>query len=171
MEKRKRFQRQGPQGQEGRGDRRARDTPDVIERVEGAAENAKPIKILIHAAPESAASTAPPCPDPRPPAPPGPPPELHSKPVNSHVALPRACQCHCTSAPNTPHPHLGTCQPPPYAYLAMNALWNLPIRSTTASISSSGGRNVVRKCHVPATWPKPEPGTTTMPVSSRSASA
>ena len=54
-----------------------------------------------------------------------------------------------------------------YACLARNSPWNFAIRSPTRSIWSSGGRKVVRKCHVPAFWPKPEPGTTTMPVFSR----
>ena len=51
--------------------------------------------------------------------------------------------------------------------LARNSPWNFAIRSPTRPIWSSGGRKVVWKCHVPAFWPKPEPGTTTMPVFSR----
>ena len=51
----------------------------------------------------------------------------------------------------------------------VNAAWNSPSFRTTVSISSSGGRMVVRKCQVPGSCPKPEPGTTQMPVSSRSA--
>ena len=58
-----------------------------------------------------------------------------------------------------------------HEYFAMNPLWNSPIRVITPSISFSGGRKVVRKCHVPCFWPKPEPGTTTIPVASRSARA
>ena len=34
---------------------------------------------------------------------------------------------------------------------------------------SFGGRNVVRKCSVPGICPKPEPGTTHIPVSSSNA--
>ena len=43
------------------------------------------------------------------------------------------------------------------------------MRRTTVSISSRGGRIVVRKCAVPGSWPKPVPSTTQIPVSSRSA--
>jgi len=38
-----------------------------------------------------------------------------------------------------------------FRYLSKNSLWNFPSRSITPSIFSSGGRNVVRKCHVPST--------------------
>jgi len=62
-------------------------------------------------------------------------------------------------------------RPHDHAYLAMKSLWNVAIRPATASISSSGGKNVVRKCHVSFFWPNPEPGTTTMPVASSRASA
>jgi len=58
-----------------------------------------------------------------------------------------------------------------YLYLAKKSLWKAAIRATTASISSSGGKKVVRKCHVPSFWPNPDPGTTTIPVSSSNASA
>eukprot|EP01139_Manchomonas_bermudensis_P001270 Amastigsp_a1627_136.p3 type:complete len:106 gc:universal Amastigsp_a1627_136:1586-1269(-) len=50
----------------------------------------------------------------------------------------------------------------------MKSAWKAAMRSTTDSIFDSGGRNVVRKCHVPSAWPKPEPGTTQTPVFSRS---
>ena len=43
--------------------------------------------------------------------------------------------------------------------------------SGEATVAGSGGRNVVRKCHVPSFCPKPEPGTITIPVSSSVASA
>jgi len=37
-----------------------------------------------------------------------------------------------------------------YAYLAINPWWKSVMRATTDDISSSGGRKVVRKCHVPS---------------------
>eukprot|EP00955_Chlamydomonas_euryale_P073954 361894-Chlamydomonas_euryale.AAC.7 len=52
-----------------------------------------------------------------------------------------------------------------YLYLAMNLTWNFDSDRMAASMSSSDGRNVVRKWLVPSSWPNPLPGTTTMPVS------
>ena len=57
------------------------------------------------------------------------------------------------------------------AYCCMNAAWKALMRAMTVSMSLSGGRNVVRKCHVSFFCPKPEPGTTTIPVASSNASA
>ena len=37
-----------------------------------------------------------------------------------------------------------------YEYFAMNSLWKAARRRITSSSWSSGGRNVVRKCHVPS---------------------
>ena len=34
----------------------------------------------------------------------------------------------------------------------MKSEWNVPNRSMTRSISSSGGKNVVRKCQLPSAW-------------------
>ena len=56
-------------------------------------------------------------------------------------------------------------------YLAMKSAWKVAIWAMTVSMSPSGGRKVVRKCHVSFFCRKPEPGTTTMPVVSRSARA
>ena len=50
----------------------------------------------------------------------------------------------------------------------MKLSWKPARRSVTASIWSSCGRKVVRKCHVPSSCPKPEPGTTQIPVASSS---
>jgi hypothetical protein len=41
--------------------------------------------------------------------------------------------------------------------LLKNASWKALSRCTTSCISSSGGKNVVLKCRVPAFWPKPLP--------------
>ena len=52
----------------------------------------------------------------------------------------------------------------PYHTHTWNSLTNSPI-------FSSGGRMVVRRWKVPSSWPKPEPGTVTMPVASSSCGA
>lgn len=53
----------------------------------------------------------------------------------------------------------------PSLYLSIKLLWNSDRFCTTRPMSSSEGRNVVRKWYVPSACPKPEPGTTTMPFS------
>ncbi|PNH12190.1 hypothetical protein TSOC_000888 [Tetrabaena socialis] len=49
-------------------------------------------------------------------------------------------------------------------YFARKAVWKAASAATTSTMSSSEGRKVVRKWKVPSAWPKPLPGTTTMPV-------
>ena len=46
----------------------------------------------------------------------------------------------------------------------MKAEWKVSTRFMTPESFSSGGRKVVRKCHVPSFCPNPLPGTTTFAV-------
>ena len=90
-----------------------------------------------------------------------------SSAVCAHVDLPRASRRGDARRSGKRSPHV----PFLYAYLPMKSAWKAVIRSTTSVISDSGGRKVVRKCHVPSFCPKPLPGTTTIPVASSSARA
>lgn len=53
-----------------------------------------------------------------------------------------------------------------YEYSLRNLRWNSLSRPSISMIMDSGGRMVVLKWKVPGLWPKPEPGTTQMPVAS-----
>ena len=79
---------------------------------------------------------------------------LQCKNATSHLASSKCihrqpCDCCFTTGPGKANGS-SCCSYSSFAYLSMKLLWNADSRSITPSISSSGGRNVVRKCHVPS---------------------